>query len=71
MIQLLAGIVLILGGIFLIADKSANLLADPARVRVFAKDITLHDDNGTYEHESGQWLYLRPKSSMTIGRVEE
>ena len=69
MLQIVGGIFLIVSGVALVAWGAVNYLATPARVRVVAPGgITLQGDHGERKVESGEWLYLRPGSTMTIGQ---
>ena len=74
MIQIAAGIFLTIGGIALIVFGAANLVADPARVRIVGvKNVELESArSGKVEQvQPEEWLYMRPGSAMTIANGRE
>lgn len=72
MIQIAAGILMILGGVGLVAYGAANYLADSAMVRIHtAKPITVQRADGEESLASGEWFRLAPGSTFTIGEEAE
>jgi len=74
MIQIAAGIFLVVGGISLICFGLANHLADPAKVRIVGvKSVELeHTRSGLTEQvQPEEWVYMRPGSTMTVANGGE
>jgi hypothetical protein len=68
MIQIAAGLFLVIGGIALIVFGAANHIADPAKIRIVGvKTVEIERRFGMAERvQPEEWLYMRPGASLTL-----